>query len=301
MILENCGFPLFGLTWFKDCCDQRFFPTFDHHWQAKLFEMVNTQKSFRILAIHAHPDDVEFQCAGTLALLAKAGHEIHISTMTPGDCGSATQPADEIAAIRRAENSASAELIGAAYHCLEFRDLAIFEDDESRRRVTEHIRRINPDLIMTAPAVDYLCDHEITHRLVRDACFAAPIPNYKTRQWEPANPTGHIPHLYFMDALEGLDRRGQSQPVDFYIDVSSVFSVKRDMLACHASQREWLLKHHGIDEYLIGQEKASRNRGNEAGVEHAEGFWKYCGHAYPETNLLAELLPDHFRGKVEKY
>ena len=243
-----------------------------------------------ILAIHAHPDDVEFQCAGTLAILAKAGHRIHIATMTPGDCGSATLPADEIAAVRRSEAKAAAELIGAQYNCLEFRDLAIFEDDESRRRVTEYLRRVNPDLVLTAPAVDYLCDHEITHRLVRDACFAAPIPNYKTRQWEPARPMGHIPHLYFTDALEGLDRGGKRQPVDFYADVSTVFTIKRDMLACHASQRDWLLKHHGIDEYLIGQEHASRARGQEIGVEHAEGFWQYRGHAYPQGNLLLSLL-----------
>lgn len=243
-----------------------------------------------ILAIHAHPDDVEFQCAGTLAILAKAGHRIHIATMTPGDCGSATLPADEIAAIRRAEGKAAADLIGAHYDCLEFRDLAILEDDESRRRVTEFLRKVNPDLVITAPPVDYLCDHEITHRLVRDACFAAPIPNYKTRQWEPAHPMKHIPHLYFMDALEGLDRRGNRQPVDFYVDVTTAFTTKRDMLACHASQREWLLKHHGIDEYLIGQEHASKARGQEAGVEHAEGFWQYLGHAYPHDNLLMSLL-----------
>jgi LmbE family N-acetylglucosaminyl deacetylase len=248
------------------------------------------KQKYTILAIHAHPDDVEFQCAGTLALLAEQGHHIHISTMTPGDCGSASLPAEEIAAIRRSEAKAAAEMIGATYHCLEFGDLAIFEDDASRRRVTEHLRKIQPDIILTAPAVDYLCDHEITHKLVRDACFAAPIPNYKTKQWEPAQPMSHIPHLYFVDALEGADRCGNRQQVDFYVDVSKVFAIKRDMLACHASQREWLLKHHGIDEYLMGQEKSSRLRGSEAGVEHAEGFWQYGGHAYPQTPLLQELL-----------
>ena len=243
-----------------------------------------------ILAIHAHPDDVEFQCAGTLALLAGAGHKIVIATMTPGDCGSATLPPDEIAAVRRSEGKAAADLIGAHYDCLEFRDLAIFENEESRWRVTEYLRRVRPDIVMTAPPVDYLCDHEITHRLVRDACFAAPIPNYKTRQWNPSAAIGHIPHLYFMDALEGLDRRGERQAVDFYVDVSDVFATKREMLACHASQRDWLLKHHGIDEYLIGQEHASRARGSEIGVEHAEGFWQYRGHAYPHDNLLVELV-----------
>src|SRR4051812_41898072 len=140
----------------------------------------------RILAIHAHPDDVEFQCAGTLSLLRAAGHHVTIATMTPGDCGSAEHPPEAIAAIRRGEARAAAELIGAEFTCLEFRDLAIVDDDESRRRVTEALRRARPDVVITAPPVDYLCDHEVTSLLVRNACFFAPIPNYATRQWEPA-------------------------------------------------------------------------------------------------------------------
>src|SRR6478735_12095214 len=103
----------------------------------------------RVLAIHAHPDDLEFQCAGTLALLRQAGCHVTIATMTPGDCGSAEHDAEAIAAIRRAEAQASADLIGADYICLEFRDLAIFEDDESRRRVVEALRRARPDLVIT--------------------------------------------------------------------------------------------------------------------------------------------------------
>src|SRR5690242_8846991 len=104
----------------------------------------------RVLAIHAHPDDVEFQCAGTLALLRGAGCPVTIATMTPGDCGSAEHDAEGIAAIRRAEAKASADLIGAEYVCLEFRDLAIFSDDESRRRVVEALRRARPEVVLTA-------------------------------------------------------------------------------------------------------------------------------------------------------
>src|SRR3984885_8901744 len=79
----------------------------------------------RILAIHAHPDDVEFQCAGTLALLKQKGCAITIATMTPGDCGSAEHSPEEIANIRREEAFRSAQLLEAEYVCLEFRDLAI--------------------------------------------------------------------------------------------------------------------------------------------------------------------------------
>lgn len=251
----------------------------------------------RVLAVHAHPDDVEFQCAGTLALLARAGCPVTIATMTPGDCGSAEHDAEAIAAIRRAEARAAADLIGAEYLCLEFRDLAIFEDDESRRRVVEVLRRARPDVVLTAPPVDYLCDHEITSRLVRDACFIAPIPNYATRQWEPAPPLPRIPHLYYVDSLEGSDRDGNPIPAGFHVDVSAVFETKRQMLACHASQRNWLLQQHGIDEYLDSQATWSRHRGGEVGVEHAEAFRQYRGHAYPHDNLLLTALGQDGKGR----
>jgi len=251
----------------------------------------------RVLALHAHPDDIEFQCAGTLALLGAAGCHLTLATMTPGDCGSVEHDAETIAAIRRAEAKAAADLIGADYVCLEFQDLAIFNDDESRRRITEFLRRARPDLILTAPPVDYLCDHEMTNLLVRDACFTAPIPNYVTRQWEPAPALPRIPHLYYVDALEGSDRDGKPLPVGFHVDVSNVFEIKRQMLACHASQRDWLLRQHGIDEYLDSQAKWGAHRGAEIGVAQAEGFRQYLGHAYPHDNLLLRLLGQDGRGK----
>src|SRR3954451_22008909 len=151
----------------------------------------------RVLALHAHPDDLEFQCAGTLALLREAGCHVTMATMTPGDCGSAEHDAEAIAAIRREEARAAAALIGADYLCLEFRDLAVFNDDDCRRRVTEVVRRTRPDVILTAPPIDYIADHEMTSLLVRDACFGATCPNYATRQWEPAPPLKTIPRLYF--------------------------------------------------------------------------------------------------------
>ncbi len=250
----------------------------------------------RILAIHAHPDDSEFQCVGTLALLAEAGCHLSLATMTPGDCGSSDRDAEAIAAVRREEARASAALIGADSTCLEFRDLAIFDDDESRRRVVEALRRARPDVVLTAPPADYLCDHEATSRLVRDACFAASLPNYKTRQWEPAPSLAGIPHLYFMDAIEGTDRDGRPVPAGFLVDVSRVAGLKRRMLACHASQRDWLMKQHGIDEYLGAQARWGARRGAEIGVDHAEAFRQYLGHAYPKDNRLLALIGQDGRG-----
>src|SRR5438067_10845788 len=112
-----------------------------------------------ILAIHAHPDDVEFLAAGTLALLASDGYQITIATFTPGDCGSRQLDPEEISAVRRQEAANAAVLIGARYLCLEMRDLAIFNDDASRRRVTEALRQTRPQLVLTSSPSDYHADH----------------------------------------------------------------------------------------------------------------------------------------------
>jgi LmbE family N-acetylglucosaminyl deacetylase len=244
-----------------------------------------------ILAIHAHPDDVEFLAGGTLALLAGLGHAITIATCTAGDCGSRELGPMEISAVRRREAASAAAMIGARYVCLEMRDLAIFNDDASRRRVTEALRQIRPELVLTASPVDYHCDHEAASALVRDACFGAPAPNYGTLADAPGPPLERIPHLYFMDPVEGRDRDGRVVTPGFVVDIAATFSRKRAMLAEHASQRTWLRQHHGTDNYLDEMERWTRQRGELAGLEFGEGFRQYKGHAYPQSALLEELLP----------
>lgn len=226
----------------------------------------------RILAIHAHPDDIEILAAGTLAHLAGMGHSITIATMTPGDCGTAEYDAETIAAMRRKEAASAAALIGAEYVCAEFRDLAVFNDDASRRRVTELMRAAAPDIVLTASPVDYHCDHEATSSLVRDACFAAPAPNYSSGS---APVLRSIPHLYFLDPDEGRDRDGRLVLPDFVVDVEEHLELKKQMLAAHESQRAWLQKHHGMDNYIETMEEWTRARGELVGFGLGEGFRQY--------------------------
>jgi N-acetylglucosamine malate deacetylase 1 len=243
-----------------------------------------------IVSIHAHPDDAEILCAGTLAHLAARGHRITIVTMTPGDKGSKTQTPDEIAARRRAEGRTAAARIGAAYVCAEFRDLAIFNDDPSRRRVVELLRSLAPDIVLTSSPADYLCDHEMTSILVRDACFAAPAPNYLTGADAAAPALPHIPHLYYMDAIGGADREGTPIYPHFVVDISATFDTKRTMLADHESQRLWLQDHHEMDNYITTMEDWTKVCGSRAGLPLGEGFRQYNGHPYPGSPLLQELL-----------
>ncbi|HYO79874.1 MAG TPA: PIG-L family deacetylase [Bryobacteraceae bacterium] len=246
--------------------------------------------ALNILAIHAHPDDIEIVAGGTVLSLIERGHRVTIATMTAGDCGTAEYSPDEIARIRRAEAAEAARLAGADYLCAEFMDLAVFSDDESRRRVTDVLRRTQPDVVLTASPVDYHCDHEATSALVRDACFGAPAPNYRTGGDAP--PLKAIPHLYFCDPDEGLDREGNEVRPQFVVNVERHVERKAEMLACHASQRNWLKKHHGMDNYIDTLYEWTRNRGKLAGLQWGEGFRQYLCHPYPRTPLLQELLGD---------
>lgn len=246
----------------------------------------------RILSIHAHPDDMEILAGGTLALLADRGHHITVVTMTPGDKGSNTLEPDAIAAVRREEARRSAAMIGADYICAEFRDLEIFNDNASRQAVTEILRITRPDVVLTSSPADYLCDHEATSLLVRDAMFGASAPNYRTGAAQPAKPLNGIPHLYFMDAISGHDREGRPIHPDFVVDVSTTFRRKWDMLAAHASQREWLRAQHGMDDYMIMMETWTKTCGQRAGIEFGEGFRQYKGHPYPDSPVLQDLLQD---------
>ena len=241
----------------------------------------------RILAIHAHPDDIETLCAGTLALLAGKGHHVTLATMTAGDCGSTVTDADETARIRIAEATRSAALIGADYVCVGIPDLCVFNDDPTRRIVTEILRSEAPDLVITASPADYHPDHEATSILVRDACFAAPVPNY-----EPggARPLVAIPHLYFADPIDGRDRNGVKIVPDFAVNLESTFAKKRAMLECHASQIGWVEKQHGIADYAGAMLEWTKTRGRGFGVTYAEGFRQYTGTPYPRTKLLQELV-----------
>ena len=240
-----------------------------------------------ILALHAHPDDIEILAGGTLARLAAAGHRVKIVTATAGEGGSSTTGPQETAEIRKGEAGASAALLGADFRCAGLPDLGVFNDDTGRRAITEMVRWAAPDIVITGSPADYHPDHEAISILARDACFAASVGNYATGE---AAPMTSIPHLYFMDPIGGRDREGVAVMPMFGCDVAAVFETKRAMLACHASQESWVARQHGESDHLASMARWTRRRGRTFGVELAEGFRQYRHHPYPTGPLLQELL-----------
>lgn len=237
------------------------------------------------LSFLAHPDDAEILCAGTLIRLADAGWEIHIATVAQGDCGTVSHTREEIARIRKAEGIAGAAVIGATYHCLEEPDLNVVYSKETIRKTLDLFREVAPTLLFTHPRRDYMLDHEQTHLLARGAAFGYGAPNASSN---PLLAGSAIPCLYYCDPVTGSDPyTGKAAVPSTYVDVSEQIERKAEMLACHASQREWLRAHHGMDEYIDAMRRHNADRGAEIGVGYAEAFTQHRGHPFPQEDALS--------------
>jgi LmbE family N-acetylglucosaminyl deacetylase len=216
----------------------------------------------RVLAIGAHPDDVEVLCAGTLAHYAARGDEVWIAIATKGDVGSPTHTREEIAAIRRAEAEASCRLIGAQLIWMGFDDEWLFNDRPTRTRFIEAYREARPDVVFTHSPVDYHPDHRAAGQIAIDARIPSAVRLVETEH--PALTT--IPRLLMMDTV------GRTDFVpEIYVDITDTFAAKSRMLSCHVSQDTWLQHLYGMRYVEFIAEQASA-RGAECGVAQAEAF-----------------------------
>src|SRR5262245_39650347 len=229
-----------------------------------------------VLAVMAHPDDVELLCAGTLILLKRAGWGVHIATMTAGDLGSMKHSRAAISKIRRKEAAASAKLLGAGYTCLGFDDLTIAYGEKPKRIVTGLLRAVKPDLMILHSPDCYMADHQESSRIAREAAFASTIPNWKASfNGKPVRPCGKMPSILYADPVDHVDHLGRRVPARYVVDITTVIDDKEKMLASHASQRSWLQEQHGEDEYLHWMRRVGADRAADFGrdaVKYAEGY-----------------------------
>ncbi|MCC7208805.1 MAG: PIG-L family deacetylase [Anaerolineae bacterium] len=225
----------------------------------------------RVLAVGAHPDDIEILCAGTLALYARNGVQVVIAVATDGSAGHMIIPPDELARIRRDEAARSAEKIGAELLWMGFIDEYLFEDIATRLRFADMIRVARPDVILTHAPDDYHPDHRVVSRLMFDASFLSGVPHVKTEH--EAHPG--VKALFYFDVLTGIN----FMPSE-YVDIGETYALKREMLACHESQVTWLREHDNID-ILDFMTVMARSRGLQCGVQYAEGFRPELGWGRP--------------------
>ena len=233
-----------------------------------------------VLAIGAHPDDVEISCAGTLARYASGGHAVTIAVFTSGNMGDLDIPPDELAATRGTEAEAAAELIGARLLWGGVTDELVFPDEPQRRLMIDLLRQADPDVIITHSPSDYHPDHRYVSQLVFDSYFQKGLPHlpHQTR----AACRFARAHIYYMDNVGGIG----FLPTE-YVDITDVMEIKRRMLGCHQSQVR-ALSDLASTNALEMIEILGRFRGFAAGCRFAEGFRREEGF---QRGLARRLLP----------
>jgi len=234
-------------------------------------------------AIAAHPDDIEFYMAGTLLLLKEGGWQIHYLTLASGSCGSMQQSATATRDTRRKESRQAAHLMGAHYHPSLTDDLEIFYELKILRRLVAVVREVKPGIVLTHAPQDYMEDHTNTCRLAVTAAFARGMQNFRTIPPRPAVfEDVTVYHAMPHGLRDGLRRRVIPGA---FVHTTGVHALKREALAAHRSQKEWLDASQGLGSYLQAMDQLSLMVGKMSGrFDHAEGWRRHLHLGFSGTD-----------------
>jgi N-acetylglucosamine malate deacetylase 1 len=214
-----------------------------------------------VLAIAAHPDDVEITCGGTLVSLKARGKKFGIVDLTAGEMGTRGS-----AETRRKESERAAEILGAEFReTLDFGDGGLVVTRENELLLMDVIRRERPRLVMTSYPDDRHPDHARAGRLVTDAAFYAGLRKIETSH--PAHRPQHT--IYFPTAV-------MHEP-DFVVDITAAMETRRAAILAFASQfhREGSTEPQTMlsqKMFLEAIDARARHVGFLVGVEFGEGF-----------------------------
>jgi LmbE family N-acetylglucosaminyl deacetylase len=249
-----------------------------------------------VLAVVAHPDDIEFYMAGTLLLLKHAGYQTHYLTLASGSCGSEQLDAATTRAVRRREARRAAALLGACWHPGFADDLEVFYELRLLRRLAAVVREVAPRIVLTHSPQDYMEDHTNTCRLAVSAAFARGMPNFRTQPPRPAV-RGDVTVYHAMP--HGLrDPLGRRVTPGAFVNTTSVHARKRQALAAHVSQKAWLDASQGMDSYLRALDDLSRAVGRMSRrFEHAEGWRRHLhlGFCAADADPLRDALGANYQ------
>jgi LmbE family N-acetylglucosaminyl deacetylase len=233
-----------------------------------------------VLAMAAHPDDIEILCAGTLAKYAQQGHQVTMAIFTDGSMGDARIPPPQLAAIRKTEAEKAAHLLGASVIWGGITDAHVFPIAEQRTRMIDILRQTDPDVIFTHSPNDYHPDHRYVSQLVFDSYFQKGLPGIPD-QTQPPCRFGQA-QIYYLDNLGGVE----FLPTE-YVDITTTMSLKLEMLRCHESQVKAMTELASTDLLELVQIQ-SRFRGLGAGCRFAEGFTRLDAF---QRGLTRRVLP----------
>src|SRR5436190_1299649 len=242
-----------------------------------------------VIAIGAHPDDIEFYMAGTLLMLKKAGYEAHYLNLASGNCGSTEYNGPTTRSIRNTEARAAAKVLGVQFHPGITDDLEILYSLELLRALAGIIREAKPNIVLTHSPQDYMEDHTNTSRLAVTAAFARGMPNFRT---VPSQPAAEYETTVYHAMPHGLcDQLRRRIVAGAYVNTTSVHKTKHEALAAHKSQQAWLDVSQGLNSYLLAMEDMSLAVGRlSKRFRHAEGWRRHLhlGFCRPQADPLRE-------------
>lgn len=233
-----------------------------------------------VLAIGCHPDDLEINAGGTLAKCAKRGDNITMVALADGSAGHKILTKEQIVKVRLEEATKSAAIIGAKYFCLGLEDCFVRRDyDKGVRLVSDIIRQVKPDFIITHGEHEYMEDHSVTSRIVFDATMAATVSHYPSDYppFEKYTPIFYMENTHMVNSFP-----------EIFVDISDTIDTKIEMYKCHKSQHEWLKVHDNFD-MVEAIKTYGRTRGIQCDTEYVEGF-TFCKqvHHLPTKRYLPE-------------
>jgi LmbE family N-acetylglucosaminyl deacetylase len=208
-----------------------------------------------ILAVGAHPDDVEIAAGATLLKMRAAGHSLFICCATNGE----PTPRGSVE-TRLAEARASAQLLGAELRILDLRNRYLLDTLENRRAIASVIREVRPKLLLCPyPGGDHP-DHRAVSALADAARFYGKLTSadFDGRPW-PGEPYWVPRQYYYLNLGVQFERVEPS----FIVDCSDFAAGKRQLLACYASQFGGDLIDRALQDHW----------GIKIGASYGEAFW----------------------------
>jgi bacillithiol biosynthesis deacetylase BshB1 len=231
-----------------------------------------------ILALGAHPDDVEVHVGGILALATDRGLQAAILDLTSGDLGTRGT-----AATRRAEAQDAARILGVSRLVMDFPDGRFTEDESYRLRLMTELRRLRPRVLILPPPDDRHPDHRRAHRLIQEAAYYAGLKNYPC----PGAP-------FRPEAVAWVGGENPGHP-DLLVDVSSVwerrmaaFDAFGSQFAQDASQPVTRIAHPAFRRGVLGR---AMHWGSLRLCDWAEALW--CERPVPKALIDLVSRLDH--------
>lgn len=219
-----------------------------------------------ILAIAAHPDDIELSCAGTIIKHTQAGHAVGIVDLTRGELGTRGT-----AGLRHQEAQKAAGVMGVKVRENAQMADGFFRNDEAHQMMLiPYIRHYRPDIVIANALSDRHPDHGKGGRLIADACFLAGLRKIETL-WQGAAQEPWRPKRVYHFIQDRL-----AEPT-FIVDISATFQKKMEAIRCYASQFHdpasgepvtYIATEHFLDNILY----KDAIMGKRIGVQYGEGF-----------------------------